>query len=210
MATRPRRREASREQELLEAARKLFSQKGFANTTISDIVRKAGVAQGTFYLYFESKAALVQQLLQMFHRVVQEEVATSGDDSQAPAERVRAGVKAAFHASVKHADLLRMLFRDPSIGVADLIRTDRASREQRMQATAQVLRTGMASGNLHEIDPKLAARLVFAMVEAAVVEWILHGSDTDPEQFAEGLAQILIRGLVKRPEPVTLEQRSSV
>ena len=56
----------------------------------------------------------------------------------------------------------------------------------------------------------LAARLIFATVRGTVVEWVLHGSDTDPEEFAEGLAQILTHGLVKRPEAVALEQRSKV
>jgi AcrR family transcriptional regulator len=210
MATRARRKETIREQDLLEAARKLFSQKGFASTTVSDIVREAGVAQGTFYLYFESKAAVVQRLLRMFDQLVEEEAAARVDDDQHPAETVRARVRAVFRASARHADLLRMLFLDPSIGVAELIRSDRTAREQRMQAAAQVLRAGMTSGAIHKMEPNLTARLVFAIVEAAVVEWILHGSDTDPEEFAEGLAQILIHGIVKRSEPVTPEQRSSV
>jgi AcrR family transcriptional regulator len=210
MATRARRKETTREQDLLEAARKLFSQKGFASTTVADIVREAGVAQGTFYLYFESKAAVVQHLLEMFDQLVQEEAAARVDESQSSGEIIRARVKAVFHASAKHADLLRMLFLDPSIGVADLIRSDRTAREERMQTAAQVLRAGMASDNILEMDPNLMARLVFAIVEAAVVEWVLHGSDTDPEEFAEGLAQILIHGIVKRSAPVTPEQRSSV
>lgn len=210
MRTRPRRRDTSREQDLLEAARKLFSRKGFASTTVSDIVREAGVAQGTFYLYFDSKAALVQRLLKVFDQLVQEEVAASGDDSMSPADRIQTQVKAAFHASAKHADLVRMLFLDASIGVAELIQTSRPTTEQRMQAAARVLRAGMASGELHEMDATLAARLIFATVRGAVVEWVLHGSDTDPEEFAEGLAQILTHGLIKRPEAVALEQRSKV
>lgn len=44
---------------ILKAAIELFTEKGFDNTSISDIVKKAGVAQGTFYLYFSSKKALV-------------------------------------------------------------------------------------------------------------------------------------------------------
>lgn len=210
MRTRPRRKETSREQQLLEAARKLFSQKGFASTTVSDIVREAGVAQGTFYLYFDSKSALIQRMLKTFEQLVQDEVTASRDDSRSPTERIRDQVKAVFHASVKHADLLRTLFLDPSIGAAELIRTAQPGREQRVQATAQVLRAGVASGDLHELDPDLAARLVFAIVRAAVVEWILDGSDTDPEEFAEGLAQILIHGLVKEPSSVAVKQRSNV
>ena len=40
---------------LLQTAFDLFTEKGFAKTTISDIVNQAGLAKGTFYLYFKDK-----------------------------------------------------------------------------------------------------------------------------------------------------------
>lgn len=40
---------------LIESAIKVFSEKGYFNTRVSDIVKEAGVAQGTFYIYFKSK-----------------------------------------------------------------------------------------------------------------------------------------------------------
>ncbi len=49
---------------LLDAAAALFRQQGFEKTSVSQIVKKAGVAQGTFYLYFPSKAHLVPALAQ--------------------------------------------------------------------------------------------------------------------------------------------------
>ena len=48
---------------LLNNAFELFTQKGITDTTISDIVEKAGVAKGTFYLYFQDKGAVMQALL---------------------------------------------------------------------------------------------------------------------------------------------------
>lgn len=44
---------------ILEAAEQLFVEKSVSSVTINDIVQRAGVAKGTFYLYFESKEALV-------------------------------------------------------------------------------------------------------------------------------------------------------
>jgi AcrR family transcriptional regulator len=55
-------REATRG-ELLGAALEVFGQKGYAATTISDIVGAAGVTQGTFYLYFTNKADIFSELL---------------------------------------------------------------------------------------------------------------------------------------------------
>ncbi|MGE8207799.1 TetR family transcriptional regulator [Heyndrickxia sp. NPDC080065] len=44
---------------ILKASIKVLSEKGYENTSISDIVKSAGIAQGTFYLYFPSKSALI-------------------------------------------------------------------------------------------------------------------------------------------------------
>lgn len=48
---------------LFNTAYELFTQKGFISTTISDIVEKAGVAKGTFYLYFKDKYDLKNKLI---------------------------------------------------------------------------------------------------------------------------------------------------
>ncbi|GAE31294.1 TetR/AcrR family transcriptional regulator [Alkalihalobacillus hemicellulosilyticus] len=44
---------------IVDAAITRFKEKGFEHTSVSDIVKQAGVAQGTFYLYFKSKNELV-------------------------------------------------------------------------------------------------------------------------------------------------------
>lgn len=62
--TRPRaRRKEARPAELLAAALDCFVEKGFAATRMEDIARRAGVAKGTFYLYFPSKEAVFEALV---------------------------------------------------------------------------------------------------------------------------------------------------
>ncbi len=51
-----------RKTELIEAAKDVMFEKGYTRTKISDIVAKAGVAQGTFYLYFKSKEELLVEI----------------------------------------------------------------------------------------------------------------------------------------------------
>ena len=50
---------ASRRNELIAAALQVFARKGVAGTAVSDIVKQASVAQGTFYLYFKSKDEVI-------------------------------------------------------------------------------------------------------------------------------------------------------
>ena len=57
---------------LLEVAAEEFAQKGYFHTKISDIVKRAGLTQPSFYLYFESKDAIFQELVDLFRRRISE------------------------------------------------------------------------------------------------------------------------------------------
>ncbi len=48
---------------LISSAKKIFSEKGYYDTKVSDIVKDAGVAQGTFYLYFKSKEEIFKEII---------------------------------------------------------------------------------------------------------------------------------------------------
>ncbi len=58
-------RDASR-QKILESSLELFGTKGYKSTTISDIVKKAGISKGLIYHYFESKDDILKQLVEFF------------------------------------------------------------------------------------------------------------------------------------------------
>jgi AcrR family transcriptional regulator len=55
--------EQDRRHQLMSCALELFAKKGYHNTKISDVVKSAGVSQGTFYWYFESKEQLTLELI---------------------------------------------------------------------------------------------------------------------------------------------------
>ncbi len=58
-----------RASEIVEAARELFNEKGFENTSVDDIVNRVGVAKGLFYYYFRSKEEVINIL---FDRLIDE------------------------------------------------------------------------------------------------------------------------------------------
>ncbi len=72
----------ARRAELVAAAARLFAERGVAGTAVSDIVRAAGVAQGTFYLYFDSKddavLAVVEQIGTEMLAAIRQAVGASG------------------------------------------------------------------------------------------------------------------------------------
>ena len=78
-ATRVRRTESEpvRRAQLLRAARKVFRAKGYDGASVSEIVREAGVAQGTFYLYFPSKRDAAVSLRDGLMETMAQAVATA-------------------------------------------------------------------------------------------------------------------------------------
>jgi AcrR family transcriptional regulator len=81
MKARRRKAPETRRGDLVAAAKKVFAAKGFAGTAVSDIVKAAGVAQGTFYLYFDSKEdvvnALAEQMAEAMVLAVESAVASA-------------------------------------------------------------------------------------------------------------------------------------
>jgi len=57
-----------RKNELINVATDLFMKKGYEETSVSDIVKKAKVAQGTFYYYFESKEQIIDAIVDRFQK----------------------------------------------------------------------------------------------------------------------------------------------
>ncbi|HQN72805.1 MAG TPA: TetR/AcrR family transcriptional regulator, partial [bacterium] len=64
----------TRKQQILLAASRVFSKKGYHATSISDICAKSGVARGTIYLYFENKRDIFETLIKDFSSAMLENI----------------------------------------------------------------------------------------------------------------------------------------
>lgn len=76
-----------RRRTVLDTALRVFSEKGYHHTRISDIIEAAGIARGTFYLYFDSKNAIFHELLDLLLGQIRENVV--GVDLSEGAEPIR-------------------------------------------------------------------------------------------------------------------------
>lgn len=72
-----------RRAELIQAARELFDKNGIERTRVSDIVKKVGVAQGVFYYYFDSKAEMVNAVVEQVETEMRRNIGEILADTQA-------------------------------------------------------------------------------------------------------------------------------
>lgn len=164
---------------------------------MADIVREAGVAQGTFYLYFPSKKdaffALAQQLPQMMTAAVM----GAYDPALSFEERVRAMTHAGLECCRGNADLVRLInFGADSISIevqGEVLRT-----HPMVNALADIFRRDISEGTIEPVDPVMTARLIMGMYKNAFIEAIVLGSGQESAQVEEALSGLVIRALKNR------------
>lgn len=191
------RRNRDRREEILAAARRLFMERGYAQTSVSDIVRAVGIAQGTFYLYFTSKRDLVLALVQALHDHLARdcfgaEVAAERDWG----ERLRRAVGAALHVMEAEADILSLLHLGLALEVEAVDELASGVRDRTIAGWTALLEEGVAAGALYVPDPPVMAGLIVAMLEFAAHECFIHRKTELAPRYAAAIDRIL-QGMVR-------------
>lgn len=103
---------------ILDAARQEFGERGFSDSSIVGITRRAGVALGTFYTYFDSKEALFQALVRDMSIQVRDTVAPAFREATDALDGARRGLELFLEFVRDHRDIYRIIdeaeFVDPS------------------------------------------------------------------------------------------------
>ena len=94
---------------LLDAAEAEIAEKGFSRASISSITRRAGVGQGTFYLYFPSKEDALRELVRHMGRELRRALSLATRGVKARLEIERKGLEAFLRFSLAHQDLYRVV-----------------------------------------------------------------------------------------------------
>ena len=188
----PRRTETEtvRQEQILAAARKCFKEKGYDGTTIADIVQAAGVAQGTFYLYFPSKRDAFLALSQQLDQAAASTVSGTYDPALPLEERLRALTKAGFECGKRNADLVRLVHFGADSMPVD-VQAQILKNNPQIGALTQVFEQAIEAGDMEPMDPGITARLVWGMVKNAFVEAFVLGDEEDAQRLEDGVARLL-------------------
>jgi AcrR family transcriptional regulator len=200
-ATRARRTESEhvRRAQLLRAARKVFRAKGYDGASVAEIVHEAGVAQGTFYLYFPSKKAAAVSLRDGLMETMARAVAAAVESRTSFEDRLESLIAAAFKVARKNADLFRLAF----IG-ADERHPEMHSESQEhaslLKATTDLFRGAVDAGEMEAMDPEIAARLAIGLLQHAMIEAFVFGEGEESDRLEQGVSAMLLNALRRRTD----------
>ncbi|MCB9677229.1 MAG: TetR/AcrR family transcriptional regulator [Alphaproteobacteria bacterium] len=198
---RTKRAEASREQrraQILERALGVFAEKGYHGASVSDVVKAAGVARGTFYLYFDSKEAVFLDLLDELLATLRAGVGGM-DVSRGAAsmeDQLQGIVVRLLQTTESNRELTRIIFRE-AVGLDAAVDAKLREFHDGLHAWLVVaLRVGAQLGLVRENDPEIVATCVIGMVRETIHRYVVQSdAPFDADAVARGLVKLAVDGL---------------
>ena len=188
-----------RRRQIMNAAKHVFAEAGYHGASIHAIIERAQIARGTFYLYFESKAAVFDSILDQamadlrarIHRIEVED-----KNAPAPQVQLRDQVMVTLDYIVRDRPLATLLLsagHTPDAEAAE--RLDQFFAEVR-DLLRRAMESGMEIGLLRKVDPELAASAMLGMIRGVIEQLIRDSKPPAVDAVVSEVLMVALRGVL--------------
>ncbi|MGD8990036.1 MAG: TetR/AcrR family transcriptional regulator [Desulfobacterales bacterium] len=185
--------------QILEAAVKVFAGQGFHQSTVAQIAKEAGVADGTIYLYFKSKNDILVQFFRFRTKQVFESFREAVFEAETSTDKLRNLVR-------RH---LTEFQRDRDGAVVYQVETHQNSRLAEAQIKemskmyrdliSEIIEQGQQEGAIRkDLYVGLVKRFIIGAVDEVINTWLHAEEDYDLISMADPLVELFIKGIEQR------------
>jgi len=186
--------EATR-QKLLDAAETEIGAQGFHATSVAAITRRAGVGQGTFYLYFPTKEDALRELVHHMGRELRRALAQATADAPDRLTAERRGFEAFARFSLQHRNLYRVVMESQFV--------DEAIYRNYYQTLADAYAAGIARatrrGDVRAVDPEAAAWALMGIAHFVGLRYAIWEQREPPPEALDAVFDLVRHALEPRP-----------
>ncbi|MCA1832097.1 MAG: TetR/AcrR family transcriptional regulator [Actinomycetota bacterium] len=179
---------------LVAAAEEVFGEGTYDEASIVEITRRAGVSQGTFYLYFPSKLDIFREVVRDLGHQLRMRLSVAVQGAETRAEIERRGFIEFFTFIEEHPEMYRIIRQ------AEFVDRDsyRAHYERLAAGYVEGLSKGMAAGQVRVMDPEAVAYCLMGLAEIIGMRWILWdgGGGRMPKTVVESILDFIYHGLL--------------
>jgi AcrR family transcriptional regulator len=188
-----------RRQQILSVARDVFARRGYHAAKIDDIVAAAGVARGTFYLYFQDKRAI-------FEEIVDRTIARLGmaivrvdphDETHSVGAQLRDNIRRIVRVLLEDRATTKILLSD-ALGVDPAFDRKLLSFYDEMAGLLErSLADGQQLGVVREGDVRLMSWLAMGALKEVMFQLVQRGAEYDEDKLVEGAFSFFRGGNLK-------------
>lgn len=191
----------STENKILNSAISLMAKKGYHSTTVADIVKDAGVAQGTFYLYFDSKKALFLKLMDGFYGMLENAIFSVDlgvaqiTTPEELAGKIREAIRSVLIVYHENRVLARIFLRE-AMGLEPEFSELWESITGRLANIAKVIMDqAIECKLLPPQNSQIVAHCVVGMIERVAYFWLFEENDYELEEIVESVYRFELFGI---------------
>jgi AcrR family transcriptional regulator len=207
---------AARRQQLLSHARDVFAKRGYHAAKIDDIVTAAGVARGTFYLYFEDKRAIFEELIdRVLARIGMTIIRVDPfDPSKSVAEQVRENIVRIVGMLVDDRATTKILLADAHGIDPSFDRKLQSFFDELLSLLEESLSDGVKLGVVETSQPRVAAILTMGALRELLIQVVVRDLDMPFEDVVDAVYVFLSKGYLRigglePKEPTAREPRKT-
>lgn len=180
---------------ILEAAIRIFARNGFFSSTISQIAKEAGVADGTIYLYFKNKDDILLQFFSHKAREIFDGFWQAVAEGKNSVEKLRNLVKS--HLAAFQSDIdMAMVFQSETKGNHQMREQLNEMTRQYLIALGEILEQGQDEGVFSkELYMGLTKRFILGAVNEVINTWVSSGGKYDLVSMGDPLVNLVINGI---------------
>lgn len=195
-------RRNQRRQQILSAARKVFSIKGYHACSVADIHEEARIARGTFYLYFPSKRAIFEDLLEQMFSQIKGAIRRikMGPDAEPELEQMFRNVRAIIDVLERNRELTIILLRE-AVGLdTDFDLKLNTFYDRLSTMIEETLKLGQQMGLVRDCNTHLVAHWILGGLKEVMVRLLTdeEAPELDREATAREIMDYNLRGLYHR------------
>jgi AcrR family transcriptional regulator len=186
-------------QRLLQAALDLFTEKGYAATSVREIVDAAGVTKPVLYYYFKSKEGIYLELFRepfAFFSQILEDARNGEGGVRARVVRLFDRIFALFIARLKEARLMYSIYYGPPQG-APFFDFEGFHLKMR-EVTGLIVREGIEKGELRAVDADAATWALIGALNFIMEEQLCHGSPMIDRTGLSRILDLIFEGLITK------------
>ena len=179
--------DAEKRQAILDAARALFTTKGYESTTMAEVAKQAGVAVGTLYVYFKNKSELLYAVKGDWEQQFLSFMARPEIEAIPHHLRARPFIEASFAICEQHIEMVHLMGMLPEL-VGGWYAQDHGLVARALEG---MIEEGIAAGAFRQLDSKATAIIAYGMVNQALIQCFLHEGGQDQQRYIDALVDAL-------------------
>jgi AcrR family transcriptional regulator len=173
--------EATR-RKILDAAEEVFGELGYYEASISEITRRAGVAQGTYYIYFHSKREIFAELVEDIGERLRSDMRAAIAGAPNRIEVEKRGFDAFFQFVARHRRIYSIVQEAERVAPEAFY----AYYHKISQGYIRGLKEAMGDGSVRQLDPEAIAYTLMGIGHFIALRWLIWPQEGETEQGYKG------------------------